>query len=114
MKKFEGLFILAQSLDEHTLEEKLEKIRLEITKLGGTVEHTTRLGRMAFARRLDKNDAGFYILLTFLMEPGQIAPLREKFRLQEDVFRLQITRARETGSKDRSADAAKTNEVETK
>ena len=93
MKKYEGLIILSQPVDEQTLEDKLDKIRAEITKLGGTVEHTTRMGRQTFARRLKKKDAGFYVLLTFNLDSGKIAPLRERFKLNEDMFRVQITLA---------------------
>ena len=39
MKKYEGLIILSQPVDEQTLEDKLDKIRAEVTKQGGTVEH---------------------------------------------------------------------------
>lgn len=93
MKKYEGLIILSQPVDEQTLEDKLDKIRAEITKQGGTVEHTTRMGRQTFARRLKKKDAGFYVLLTFTLDPAKIAPLRERYKLNEDVFRLQVTLA---------------------
>ena len=93
MKKYEGLIILSQPVDEQTLEDKLDKIRAEITKQGGTVEHTTRMGRQTFARRLKKKDAGFYVLITFTLDPAKIAPLRERYKLNEDVFRLQITLA---------------------
>ena len=93
MKKYEGLIVLSQPVDEQTLEDKLEKIRAEIVKLGGAVEHTTRMGRQTFARRLKKKDAGFYVLLTFTLDPVKIAPLRERYKLNEDVFRVQITLA---------------------
>ncbi len=91
MKKYEGLVILSQPVDEQTLEDKLEKIRAEITKQGGTVEHTTRMGRQTFARRMKKKDAGFYVLITFTIDPLKITTLRERYKLNEDVFRVQFT-----------------------
>ncbi|MBU0715630.1 MAG: 30S ribosomal protein S6 [Verrucomicrobia bacterium] len=91
MKKYEGLIILSQPVDEQTLEDKLDNIRAEVTKQGGTVEHTTRMGRQTFARKLKKKDAGFYVLLTFTLDPAKIATLRERYKLNEDVFRIQIT-----------------------
>jgi len=91
LKKYEGLIILSQPVDEQTLEDKLDKIRAEVTKQGGTVEHTTRMGRQTFARRLKKKDAGFYVLITFTLDPAKIAPLRERYKLNEDVFRVQFT-----------------------
>ena len=93
MKKYEGLIILPQPVDEQTLEDKLDKIRAEITKQGGVAEHTTRMGRQTFARRLKKKDTGFYILQTFTLDPAKIATLRERYKLNEDVFRVQITLA---------------------
>lgn len=93
MKKYEGLIILAQPVEEQTLEDKLDKIRAEITKQGGTVEHTTRMGRQTFARRMKRKDTGFYILLTFTIDPAKIEHLRERYKLNEDVFRVQITLA---------------------
>jgi len=93
LKKYESLIILAQPVDEQTLEDKLDKIRAEITKQGGTVEHTTRMGRQTFARRMQKKDTGFYVLLTFTIDPAKIAHLRERYKLNEDVFRVQITLA---------------------
>jgi len=93
LKKYEGLIILTQPVDEQTLEDKLDKIRAEITKLDGSVEHTTRMGRQTFARHLKKKDTGFYMLLTFTLDPAKIATLRERYKLNEDVFRVQITLA---------------------
>lgn len=93
MKKYEGLIILSQPVDEQTLEDKLDKIRAEITKQGGVVEHTTRMGRQTFARRLKKKDAGFYVLITFTIAPAKIAILRERYKLNEDIFRVQFTLA---------------------
>jgi len=93
LKKYEGLIILPQPMEEQTLEDKLDKISAEITKQGGTVEHTTRMGRQTFARRLKKKDTGFYILLTFTLDPAKIATLRERYKHNENVFRVQITLA---------------------
>jgi len=33
------------------------------------------------------------VLLTFTLDPAKIAPLRERYKLNEDVFRVQITLA---------------------
>ncbi|MBI2437568.1 MAG: 30S ribosomal protein S6 [Lentisphaerae bacterium] len=74
MKKYQGLIILALPVTEQTLEEKLEKIRMEIEKL-------------------KKKDAGFYVQLTFTLAPAKIAALSERFKLNPDVFRAQITLA---------------------
>ena len=107
MKKYEGVIILTQPVDEQTLEDKLDKIRADITEQGGTVEHTTRMGRQTFARRLKKKDTGFYILLTFTLDPAKIVTLRERYKHNENVFRAQITLAPPPAREDtKKADSA--------
>lgn len=103
MKKYQAMIILALPAAEQTLEDKLERLRADITKLGGVLEHTTRLGRQAFMRPLKKKDAGFYVLITFSLDPAKIATLSERYKLNADIFRVQITLApppvRENGAK---------------
>lgn len=111
MNKYEGLIILSQQVDEQTLEDKLEKIRAEITKQGGTVDHTTRMGRQTFARRLHKKDTGLYVLITFTLDPAKIAVLRERAKLNEDVFRMQITLAPPPREDAKEADKGKAAEA---
>jgi small subunit ribosomal protein S6 len=93
LKKYEGLFILTQQMDDQALDEKLEKVRNEIVKLGGKVDATTRMGRNAFARPLKRKDAGTYVLMTFHLAEDKVAGLRERLRLNEDIFRAQIVQA---------------------
>ncbi len=91
MKHYEGLFILAAPIDEQTLDDRLDKIRAEIVKLGGTADRITRLGRQGFARRLKKKDSGFYVLVTFALDPSRLAALQERIRFLEEIVRAQIT-----------------------
>ncbi|MBU4200428.1 MAG: 30S ribosomal protein S6 [Verrucomicrobia bacterium] len=94
------MIILFPPADEAALEAKLETIRADIIKLGGTVDAMTRMGRNNFARPLRKKDSGFYVLFTFSLEPSQLAPLRERLKLNGDILRAQIVlavaRAQET------------------
>ncbi len=91
MNKYEAMMIFPESLKD--IEEALGKVRAEIKKHGGDVESTTRLGKRMFARKMDKQDAGQYVILTFKMAPEQIKPLTVRFKMNEDIFRLQIVRA---------------------
>ena len=94
MKKYEVLFILSNTISDEQMETKIEQIRSEITKLGGTVQATTRMGRINFARPIAKKEAGLYVQTVFLMEPAKIAALHERYRHNEDLIRMQITSAR--------------------
>jgi ribosomal protein S6 len=91
LKKYEALLIFEQQMEDAVLEEKIDKVKNEITRLDGKVESATRVGRIAFARRLKKKDAGTYAVVVFAIEPLKIGSLTEKLHLNEDLFRFQIT-----------------------
>lgn len=95
MNKYEAMIIFPEVLKDAQLEEALGTVRGEIKKLGGEVESTTRLGRRAFARRMNKQDAGHYVIVTFKFPQDQVTPLLARFKLNEQVFRVQIVRASE-------------------
>lgn len=93
MKKYEGMFIFPPVGDDQQLEEKVEKARVEITKAGGTIESTTRMGRIAFAREMKKKESGVYVLVTFNLDRTKVAALRERLKRLDDIVRVQITLA---------------------
>ena len=95
MNKYEALFIFPESMKDEAMEASLGKIREEIEKAEGKVESTTRLGRRPFARPLDKQLAGHYMVVTFLIGGERIKPLQARFKLNEDIFRVQLVRVPE-------------------
>ena len=95
MTKYEALFIFPESLKDEATEAALGKIRAEIEKAEGKVESTTRLGRRPFARPLDKQLAGQYMVVTFEIAGEKIKPLHARFKLNEDIFRVQLVRVPE-------------------
>jgi ribosomal protein S6 len=48
------------------------------------------MGERVFARRLHKRDAGVYITLRCELEPERVAGLRDRLKLVDNLFRLQI------------------------
>ena len=93
MIKYEAMMIFPDVMKEETLDAALEKIAGEIEKLGGSVGNKTRLGRRAFARPMDKQTAGQYAVMGFVLDPSKQAALNARFRLNEDLFRVQVVRA---------------------
>jgi ribosomal protein S6 len=87
------MVILPEELKDNELEDALGEIRAEIKKHNGEVESTTRLGKRAFARKMNKKEGGSYVIVTFALPPDQIKPLTAKFTLDEGIFRVQIVRA---------------------
>jgi ribosomal protein S6 len=94
VKKYEGMFIFHPMADDQ-LEEKINKASEEITKVGGTVGGITRMGRSSFARPMHKKDAGIYVLMAFELDPLQVDSLRKRYRLHEDLIRVQVFLASE-------------------
>jgi len=92
VKRYEGLFILNTAAKEEGIKETLDKISADITAAGGKVETVQKMDRKAFARVADKkHSAGFYANVIFTSAPAAITPLRSKFALTEEVFRVIFT-----------------------
>ncbi len=90
LKKYDGLFIFAGSLKDEALEKTVDRTTAEIVRLGGTIDETEVLGRRSFARPMKKRDNGVYVRVRFQIEPAQLVALRERYRLNDDVFRVQM------------------------
>ena len=94
MKKYEGLFILNTSGKEEGIKETIDKISAEIAATGGKVETVQKMDKRAFSRVADKkHNSGFYVNVIFESEPSALAPLRSRFALNEEVFRVLFTAA---------------------
>ena len=92
MKKYEGLFILNLAGREEGVKDALDKISNEITAVGGKIETVQKMERKQFARVADKRHAsGFYANVIFDATPAVVAQLQNKFKLNEDVFRVLFT-----------------------
>lgn len=94
MNRYEGLFILNTVGKEEGVTELIEKVRSEINAAGGKVETVQKMDKRPFARVADKkHSSGFYLNVIFEAAPAAIAPLRGKFALSADVFRVSFTKA---------------------
>ena len=96
MKRYEGLFILETAGKEEGIKDNIDKISAEITAAGGKVETVQKMDKKNFSRIADKkHTAGFYVNIIFEIEPGALSPLKHKFALNEEVFRVMFTTAPE-------------------
>ena len=104
MKKYEGLFILNTAGKEENIKELTDKISEEITQAGGKVETVQKMDKRQFSRVADKKyTAGFYVNVIFESEPKNIAALRSRFALNDDVFRVLFSEASERREEPASA-----------
>ena len=94
MKRYEGLFILNTAGKEEGIKDTIDKISAEIAAVGGKVETVQKMDKRPFARVADKkHSSGYYVNVIFEAAPATIAPLRAKFALSADVFRVSFTNA---------------------
>ncbi len=90
MKTYEALFIFLSSLKDEDVEKVVERITSEITKLKGKVTDKNVIGKRDFAQLLQKNSSGKYVALRIEMDPANVNALKGRFKLIEDIFRLQM------------------------
>ena len=96
MKRYEGLFILETAGKEEGIKDAIDKISAEITTAGGKVETVQKMDKKNFSRIADKkHTSGFYVNIIFESEPAAVAQLKQKFALNEEVFRVMFTSAPE-------------------
>ncbi|MFA6172787.1 MAG: 30S ribosomal protein S6 [Kiritimatiellales bacterium] len=87
---YEGLFIFPETLEEAQLDLAVEAVKVELEKLGGSLESSTRLGKRSFARPLRKKKNGIYVVIMFRLEGGQIDAFKHRLKLATNVFRAQF------------------------
>ncbi len=92
---YEGLFIFPETLNEEELDQSIDSVKLELEKLDGSLESSTRLGRRSFARPMHKKKAGIYVVMIFRLAGNQIDALKHRLKLVTNVFRAQFTKKNE-------------------
>jgi len=96
MKRYEGLFILNTAGKEDGVKDALDKITADITAAGGKIETIQKMERKPFARVADKkHTGGFYANVIFSSAPSALATLRNKFAMNDEVFRVIFTKSPE-------------------
>jgi ribosomal protein S6 len=94
VKRYEGLFILNSAAREEALKDTIDKISAELSSAGCKIQTVQKMDKKAFARVADhKHSAGYYVNILFECEPAAIAPLRHRFAINEEIFRVLFTLA---------------------
>ena len=90
MKKYDGLYIFAGQAKDDVLESQITKAVAEVTRLGGNILAQEVLGKRAFARPMGKRESGVYVQVRFELDPENVRELVNRYRIVEEVFRVQI------------------------
>jgi len=89
-KTYEVVVILPETLADDQINKVLKGFEKEVKTLKGTSSSASRMGRKLFARPLKKMTAGEYVLYNIDIEPGNVAKLLARCKLNEDLFRVQV------------------------
>lgn len=90
MGTYEIVAVIRPDLDEDALGGAIERIHQRITEHGGAVTTTERWGKRRLAYSMQKYRDGFYVLVVFTLEAGQVARLRQTMGLHEDLLRFAV------------------------
>jgi ribosomal protein S6 len=94
VKRYEGLFILNTTAREEGIKDAIDKVSAEIAAHGGRVETVQKMDKRAFARVANKkHSSGFYVNVIFESLPSALVTLRNRFALNEEIFRVLLTEA---------------------
>ena len=90
MKKYDALYIFVGIAKDDALNACLDKALAEVARVGGNVLTTDSLGKRTFSRPMSKRDSGVYVKVRMELDPAKVDELVKRYKLVEDVFRVQI------------------------
>jgi small subunit ribosomal protein S6 len=90
MKQYDALYIFAGSAKDDVLDALIAKALAEVTRLEGNVISQEVLGKRTFAHPMKKRENGVYVQVRIELDPLKVTELVNRYRLVEEVFRVQI------------------------
>ena len=93
MNLYEALYILNIQGKEEGVKEMIDEIEGVINGLGGNVKGTQKMDRRKFETVAGKLDSGYYLGVTFELDPSKLNQLDQKLKLNDKVFRQFYNRA---------------------
>jgi ribosomal protein S6 len=90
LKKYEAVVILDDRKHSDGGEGFIAEFTQNVEGLGGSVGETEEMGRRQLAHPINRRNAGRYWDLTIELPPAGVAELKEKYRLDRTVLRLEV------------------------
>ncbi len=90
MKKYEAIFIIDNQKNDDGSANFIKETESLIKSLKGIVHETEDLGIRQFAHPVNKKTAGHYISIVTTLPEDKVVELKEKFRLDPNVFRVEV------------------------
>lgn len=90
MKEYEAVFILDERKVEDAGKAFAEEFGAFIAGQQGVMVESLAMGRRQFAREIRKRKSGLYWDFVFSLDPARAGSIRDRYRLDERVVRLQV------------------------
>ncbi|HEX4696827.1 MAG TPA: 30S ribosomal protein S6 [Candidatus Udaeobacter sp.] len=98
-RRYEALLVLNAQGKEDSVREIIERLQSDFQKEGAEVEQVQKMDRHHFSYMAGPLDSGYYVNFIFSADPGLVAKLRTKFKLDPEVYRQNYQQLREKKEK---------------
>jgi ribosomal protein S6 len=98
-RRYEALLVLNAQGKEDSVREIIDRLESEFQKEGAQIEQVQKMDRRHFSYIAGPLDSGYYVNFIFKADPGLIAKLRTKFKLDPEVYRQNYERLPEEKEK---------------
>ena len=98
-RRYEALLVLNAQGKEDTVREIIERLESEFQKEGAQIEQVQKMDKRQFSYVAGPLDSGYYVNFIFDGDPGVIAKLLAKFKLDPEVYRQSYERLPEKKEK---------------
>ncbi|MDR1191786.1 MAG: 30S ribosomal protein S6 [Verrucomicrobiales bacterium] len=104
---YEAMFILDIQGKEEGVDAVLTVIKQAIEGLDGVFKGAQRLEHRRFERvAVKKHNSGYYLGVTFELDPAKLKELQEKFKFNDKIFRQSYLRSKPVVVKEKQAEPA--------
>ena len=91
MTNYEVLYIVSPKLEEAAREELIERFKNVVVAAGGSAE-VNKWGMRKLAYRVNFQNEGYYVLMTFSAPADHPAELERQMRISDAVMRFMVTK----------------------
>ncbi len=92
MNTYELMVILRGSLDEQTVQSRIEQLTKTVEQLGGVVDKVDHWGKRAFAYEIDHMTEGWYVVLDLQLDNSAQAEIDRQLRIADEIIRFKMIR----------------------
>jgi len=92
LNAYEAIFILNPDQEEEKVKQLVTVIETTITKNGGQIENSKVEGKKNLAYPINKKKQNIQLLIDLSLAPDKITAINNVFRLNEDIYRVMITK----------------------